>query len=95
MKAGAGPLAVREDGWNAMLFAAKTGKGLVVKMLLAYKPLIDSKNKVGTTALMCAAENGHLEICEMLLKAGANPLAVREDGWNAMHFAAQNGKGKW
>ena len=59
---------------------------------LAHKQLIDSKNKVGATPLIMAADNGHLEICEMLLKAGADPLAVREDGWNAMLFAAQNGK---
>ena len=69
LKAGADPLAVEEDGWNAMYFAALNGRGVVVKMLLAYKQLIDSKSKSGATPLMCAADKGHLEICEMLLKA--------------------------
>ena len=61
-------------------------------MLLVHKPLIDSKNKIGTTALMCAAENGHLEICEMLLKAGADARIVDDKGVDAMKFAEKSGK---
>ena len=94
MKSGADPLAViGENGFNAMHYAVQNGKGEVVKMLLVHKQLIDSKIKTGHTPFIMAASKGHLEICEMLLKAGADPLAVMGDGWNAMHFAAKTGKG--
>lgn len=41
---------------------------------------------------MGAALSGHREICELLFKAGANPLAVDDNNSTAMHLAAENGK---
>lgn len=86
---GADPLAVAENGWNAMFFALESEKVKVVNLLLTYKQLLESRNKRGSTPLIFAASKS-LEIFEMLLKAGADPLAAQEEsGWNAMHFAAQ------
>lgn len=92
LKAGANPLAIDEDGYNAMHLAATEGKGEIVQLLVAYKPLIDSISKIGKTPLIYAAQEGHIEACEVLLKAGASPLINDVDGWNAMHWAAINGK---
>jgi len=92
LKAGANPLATGENGWNAMHWAAYKGKTEIVQFLSVHKQLIDSKIKAGNTSLMLAAQEGHKEVCELLLKEGANPLATQENGWNAMHWAANKGK---
>lgn len=92
LKGGANPLAIAEDGWNAMHFAAKAEKTEIVKILLVYKQLIDSRTKKGFTPLMIAAEHGSLKTFEILLEAGADPLAMTERGWSAMHLAVWNGK---
>jgi len=91
LKAGADPLAIDESGWNAMHWAASNGEIEIVKMLSVYKQLINTQTKDGKTPLMIAAEEGHPEVCESLLKDGANPLATDEDGLNAMHFAVTEG----
>ena len=46
---------------------------------------------VGTTALMVAAGNGHVETVRILLDWGANPNATDLSGWTALHAAAYRG----
>lgn len=89
LKAGSDPLVERNDGYNAMHSAVLLGKVEVVKLLLAHKQLLDSKTKEGMTPLYIAANLGHVEICEILLKAGAN---FQNDDLNVMHSTAYNGK---
>jgi len=91
LKVGANPIATNNKGWNAMHFAASNGKVEIIEMLLAYKQLIDSKGDNELTPLLLAARAGQLKVCEVLLKAGANPFATHKDGWNAMHFAVSKG----
>jgi ankyrin repeat protein len=47
----------------------------------------------GTTALMMAAKNNHLDVMKTLLIAGASKLMNHQtsDGWTALMFASQNG----
>lgn len=45
----------------------------------------------GTTALMCASENGRLAAVRMLLGAGADATAADADGWTPLAFAARGG----
>lgn len=86
-KAGANPLATDAKGENSMHRAVKLGSKKIVEQLLSNKQLIDSRNKEGKTPLILCAEKGYLEICEALLKAGADSAAIN-DGSNAMHEAA-------
>jgi len=92
LKAGADPLAMNENGFNAMHYASREGNTEIVQMLLAHKQLIDLPFKDGRTPLLLAAEQGQLEVCKLLLKAGANPLATDIDGCNAVHYSAGAGK---
>lgn len=76
----------------AMLLATKAGKIDVVKLFLDNKQTINSTLQDGLTPLMITAIYGQLETFEMLLKEGADPLAVDKNGWNVMHYAANNGE---
>jgi len=94
LKAGAdplNPLATTMTGMNAMHTAAQAGKTEIVRLLSTYRPLINSMGG-GYSPLMCAAIQGHLEVCQVLLEAGADPLATDNSGCNAMHMAARSGK---
>jgi len=92
LNAGADPLATADEGrWNAMHYAASNGRTEIVRLLLAYKPLIDSKDEDGKTPLILAAFTNRLETFQILLQASADSLATEGGGWNAMHYAAKNG----
>jgi len=43
------------------------------------------------TALMFAADNGHEEVCELLLSRGAEIDAKNGEGWTALMFAVERG----
>ncbi len=59
-----------------------------VKLLLAQPGIkLDAINIDGDTALMAAAEHGHAEIVEMLLKAGANVSITDKRGETATSLA--------
>lgn len=93
-KAGADPLISSESLSNAMHFAAKSGKTSMIELLLGHRRLIDSADSDGLTPLMAAALEGHTKVCEILLKAGADPLVISGEKLfriNAMHVAASNG----
>jgi len=93
LKAGADPLTLNEDGVNVMHWAVKMEEIEIVRLLSVHKQLLDSKTKADAdTPLMFAAQRGCLDICEILLKAGANPHVTNKGGWSAMHFAAIGGK---
>lgn len=88
LKAGANPLATAQDGWNAMHMAAKSGNNAIVKLLAEFRSLIDSKNDVGNTPLMIAAETGNLEVCEVLVNAGANIALKNLNKLSAINLAS-------
>ena len=45
----------------------------------------------GATALMAAAQNGHLKVVRVLLEAGADKNAAKQNGATALMMAAVNG----
>src|SRR5262249_7660073 len=91
---------------HSFLTAAFTGDLDAVKSALASGIHIDAAGrnfyKMGehqnVTALMCAADQGHLEVVQFLLAAGASVSAVTElpksrggPGTTALHFASRSG----
>ena len=52
---------------------------------------VNAKDEVGYTSLHDAANNGHLEICELLIKHGADVNTKNEWGETTLHQAAEEG----
>jgi ankyrin repeat protein len=72
--------------------AARTGKPGAVKALLKRGADASAEERRGQTALMWAAADGHAEVVEMLIKAGADIRATLPDsGFTPFFFAARNG----
>jgi ankyrin repeat protein len=57
-------------------------------MLLVNNAKVNATDKWGSTALIKAAKNGHLETARFLLDAGADANAQETNGWNALREAA-------
>lgn len=85
MQAGSDLFAIDNEGCNIMHVAANNGKIEVLQMFVTQQKLINSRNKKGETPLMLAAEAGHKSACEVLMKAGADPIATDNDGQNVIH----------
>lgn len=78
----------RHDTFTALFWASARGNTNSVKLLLAQPGIkLDQTNIDGDTALMAAAEHGHTEIVEMLLKAGAKVGIIDKRGENAISLA--------
>ena len=80
--------------FTALYAASLKGNKDAVKLLLAQPGIkLDEKNDDGDTALMAAAEGGHAEIVDMLLKAGAN-VSITDIGGETAATRAQKGLAK-
>jgi len=78
----------RHESFSALMWASYKGNKNSVKLLLAQPGIkIDDANSDGHTALMTAAEQGHAEIVEMLLKVGANVGITGRGGETAARLA--------
>jgi ankyrin repeat protein len=67
------------------------GSRLVVEAALASGVDKEFADYEGFTPFLCAVENGHLEIAQILLARGVNPKARTKNGYNAVHLAAGTG----
>ena len=65
---------------TALLIASQCGCINVVKMLLAGKSNVDTRDKNGVTPLLAASLNGHLCIVQMLLEAKADITIANKHG---------------
>jgi ankyrin repeat protein len=85
---------------DAFLKAAKAGKQSEVKdhlrMLASYslKEKLNCTDKHGRTALMLAAEKGHVEVVELLVDKGADLMVEDEKGETALDKAKKAKKGE-
>jgi hypothetical protein len=75
-------------GYTALFWASYRGNKNSAKLLLAQPGIkVDAIDIDGDTALMAAAEHGHAEIVELLLKAGANVSIIDKRGETATSLA--------
>jgi ankyrin repeat protein len=78
-------------GATALHLAVSNGSLLLVKKILASGLEVDSRDNRKCTPLIIAAQYGETLITHLLLRLGADPLAVDHHQDTAMHWAAYKG----
>jgi ankyrin repeat protein len=106
VKAGADPKRVHTEGETTLMAVSRAGSIPAVRMLLDRGVDVNATDSYQhETALMWASAEGHLDVVDTLLKAGANPnvqahinsIAERKNadhptgGFTALMWAARNG----
>lgn len=86
---GIDPNTPSEKGIPALMYAIQSDSPKSA-LLLAMHPRtrIDFVNRLGETPLMLAALHNQLEVCQQLIKRGAD---VNRPGWTPLHYAATRG----
>jgi serine/threonine protein kinase/ankyrin repeat protein len=83
------------DNWSVLHFAARKGRTKVVELLLGEEQdppaEVNAVTKNLWTPLMLAADRGHKETCEILLRRGADPNCTSMDGYTALSVAQEGG----
>ena len=81
------------DGESPLFAASESGKFLVVKRLLMLLPKLklEAANNESATSLLVAAQNGHMQCVQELVKVGADVNRSKNDGATALFMAAQEG----
>ena len=81
------------DGFTALHLAAFFGKPEVARMLLDAGASVDTytTNDFANQPLHAAAAGRHLEVCRVLVAAGADVNATQHGGYTPLHEAAQHG----
>jgi len=81
------------DGFTALHFAAFFGKPEAAKVLLEHGASVDAytRNPFANQPLHAAAAGRHIEVCRVLLAAGADVNATQHGGYTPLHEAAQHG----
>ena len=92
LSAGANPNAAQTNGLSPLTIAARTGNLDIVKALLAHGARVNAAiPSTGQTALMWAAAEGHRDVMQELIKAGADVRAPSTIGFTPLLFATRNG----
>lgn len=85
--------AVAADGFTALHLAAFFGKAEAARMLLegGASPAAYGANDFANLPLHAAAAGRHMEVCRLLLAAGADVNATQHAGYTPLHEAAGSG----
>ena|SRR5689334_11338047 len=85
--------AVSPDGFTPLHLASFFGKTAVAKALIdaGAEPGAVSVNEMRVQPLHSAAASRNVEICRLLIAAGADVNAKQRDGFTPLHAAAQHG----
>jgi len=79
-------------GWTALIRAAARGQAAVLELLLQSGSEIDELSTLSSkSALVWAAEIGHLDMTRLLLLRGADVALQDTFGKTALHYASENG----
>lgn len=79
-------------GLNELMKCAADGNVVRVQELLAFRAMnVNARSATGSTALFYAARNGHTEIIELLLQAGADSSIKNDKGATAADIAHKFG----
>jgi ankyrin repeat protein len=62
-----------------------------VEIQLAAGESVNSVTSGGSTPILLALRNDHISLANWLLAKGADLSKVNNNGWNALHYAAQEG----
>ncbi|VDD74642.1 unnamed protein product [Mesocestoides corti] len=82
----------KETSIGQLCTAAFQGKLEVVKTILKDNSVdVDARDAAGSTPLVLASRQGHLEIVKCLLAANARLDQIDQDGWSALRSAAWGG----
>jgi ankyrin repeat protein len=76
-------------GWTPLIYAATGGHEPVVRYLLEQGARIDAASPNGTTALMMAVREHRVDIADLLLARGADPMRRNDAGLTALQYAEQ------
>ena len=66
--------AVNQSGWTPLMYAAVNNHSDVARQLLGRGALVNATAQNGTSALMMAAREGHLQMVLLLLEQGRGEL---------------------
>ena len=94
MEEGADILATREDGADATYIAARYGHMNILERIAEtkqFKSIVNRPTFKGRTALLTAAMHGHIQVCKLLFKKGANVNHQDDNKFTALIYAANEG----
>ncbi|MDB6065468.1 MAG: symbB [Pedosphaera sp.] len=80
-----------EIGETALPYNAIENNVEAVVWLLSKKAAVDTRDTMGRTPLMHVAGLGYLELCKILIEAGADASAIDSELETALHQAAKGG----
>ena len=89
-----------DDGWTPAMYAVKAGNYENVKFFIDNKANLDYvveqkvcylKNLRADTMISIAADEGHVDITDLLIQRGANVEKTNKCGWKPLHRAAWMG----
>ena len=81
-----------QDGWSPLHYASIKGRANIVRLLLAKGARPNEISPTGDTALILAVQSDSIETVQLLLNAGADPLASNLKAQDAIDMARLKGK---
>ncbi|HEX5472427.1 MAG TPA: ankyrin repeat domain-containing protein, partial [Lacipirellulaceae bacterium] len=79
------------DGSSGTPLMYAVGHMDMIKALVEAGANINERSRLGRTPLMWAANDGHIDVIRYLLKKGANPALLDDNGESAAGLAEKNG----
>lgn len=80
---------IENEGLTEIMICAANGELSRIKELVSFGIDVNSRSKLGTSALMYAVKNNHREVVEFLLAAGADANLTSKKGASALSIATK------